>query len=78
METSRGANQCNHAGANRWRKRRPSGHDRGEVGIDVRGVDSAKFRGVFGECTGICTARAIRPRVFREFCGGSVPVLSAP
>ena len=77
MATSRGANQGDHAGTNGWQKSRPGGYNRGEVGIDGGGVRSARIRGVYGECTAICTARAIRSRVFRGFRGGSSLVPSA-
>jgi hypothetical protein len=77
MATSRDADERDDAGTNGWRKSGPGGYNRGEVGIDGRGVRSARFRARFGECTTICTARAIRSRVFRELCGGSAPVLSA-
>jgi hypothetical protein len=77
MATSRGANQRDYAGANGWRKSGPGGYNRGDVGIVRRRLSMARICGLFGECTGICTARAASPRVFRELCGGSVPVLSA-
>jgi hypothetical protein len=77
MVTSRGVDQGDHAGANGWRQGRPRRYNRGEVGIERRCLSMARFRGLFGECTAICTARAIRSRFFRELCESSTPVLSA-
>lgn len=77
MATSRSAKQCGNAGTNGWRKSGPGRYDRGEVGIDVRSVNSAEFRRVFGECTAFCTALARRLRISRVSYKGSIPVLSA-
>ena len=45
-----------------------------KVVVGNQSIRMPAFRRRFGECTGICTARATSPQVFRGFRRGSLPV----